>query len=56
MLSHDDKAHNTKPIPISHLLQNLDEKITAFGSAQSGMAIATTQGDEVQCSGLVEAL
>jgi hypothetical protein len=56
MLRHDDKSDHTKPIPISHLLQNLQQKIASLGCAQQGMAIAATPSDEVQSSGLMEAL
>jgi hypothetical protein len=47
MLRHDDKSDHTEPIPISHLLQNLKQKIAALGCAQQRLAIAATPGDEV---------
>jgi len=55
MLRHHDKSDHAEPIPISHLLQNLKQKIAPLGSAQQRLPLAATPRNEVQCTGLVEA-
>lgn len=55
VLRHHHKSNHREPVSISHLLHDLEQKIAALGSAQQRLAIATTPGDEVQRSRLMEA-
>jgi len=55
VLRHYHKADD-EPVAISHLLQNLQQKIAAIGSAQPRLTIKATPGNEVQSPSLMEAL
>jgi len=56
VLRHYHRADDDEPVAISHLLQNLQQKIAAIGSAQPRLTIKATPGNEVQSPSLMEAL
>ena|ERR1035441_656261 len=56
VLGHDDVSRDVETIPAAHLFQSLLEDATSLRAREQRCAAVTTKGDEVEVSGLLEAM
>ena len=56
MLGHDYVRGNVKSVPLPHSFQSLLEEIAGAGSAQTSLAVAAAECNDVQTAGFLKPL